>query len=468
MLYIAQLGSTIPLDLTIEADGVGGITGQAPTVAIRDALTTGSYLDFADGTFKLLGWTTKYASMTEVERGHYRRALDTSTVVGLVAGAKLAAEFHNAGAYVGDDSDEVELVAALDALPTAAAVASVQSDTDNIQTRLPASLSGGRMRSQVEGLDAGTITPTVAPNLDTTISSRASAVDLAAAQTDLDDIQTRLPATLAGGRMRSQVEGLDADTITAAVIAPAAITSSEAPALANLDVAVSTRATQAQILSDATPFAGGFVDVAISSRSTLTAPQVDTQLSGTHGAGAWDAATSPAAVATAVWDEATAPHVTAGTYGLLVATDLDAAVSSRAAPGAAMALTPGERTTVQALVLSDATPFPGARIDATVSSRASAAALAVVAAAVAALPDATTIAAAVLEAAVAGHTAGSVGAVLDYLRMIFSNRLEIVGQEIWLYEDDAITVAKKALLKDGSDGPVSPGVGEPAKRAPFA
>lgn len=46
-------------------------------------------------------------------------------------------------------------------------------------------------------------------------------------------------------------------------------------------------------------------------------------------------------------------------------------VGGLAAPGDAMALTSGERTTVQALVLSDATPFPGARIDAAVSSRSS-------------------------------------------------------------------------------------------------
>ena len=62
----------------------------------------------------------------------------------------------------------------------------------------------------------------------------------------------------------------------------------------NLDAQVSTRATQAQILSDATPFPGANIDAAISSRSTLT----------------------------------------------------------------------------QAQILSDATPFPGANIDATISSRA--------------------------------------------------------------------------------------------------
>lgn len=44
--------------------------------------------------------------------------------------------------------------------------------------------------------------------------------------------------------------------------------------IANLDAAISTRATQAQILSDATPFAGANIDAAISTRSTLTAAQV--------------------------------------------------------------------------------------------------------------------------------------------------------------------------------------------------
>jgi hypothetical protein len=71
----------------------------------------------------------------------------------------------------------------------------------------------------------------------------ATAAALATVQADTDNIQTRLPATLSGGRMRSQVEGLDADTITAAAIAAGAIGTSEAPLLANLDATVSSRAT---------------------------------------------------------------------------------------------------------------------------------------------------------------------------------------------------------------------------------
>ncbi len=49
----------------------GGITGLSPVVAIRDALTVGSYIDVADLTFKTSGWTTRQAAMTEVGGGRY-------------------------------------------------------------------------------------------------------------------------------------------------------------------------------------------------------------------------------------------------------------------------------------------------------------------------------------------------------------------------------------------------------------
>jgi hypothetical protein len=97
---------------------------------------------------------------------------------------------------------------------------------------------------------------------------------------------------------------------------------------------------------------------------------LDTTVSSRLATSGYTAPPSAATVATTVWDELVTGHNTVSSYGLLVKTDLDAAVSSRAAPGAAMALTAGERTTVQALIIDDATPFHGARIDAAVSSRA--------------------------------------------------------------------------------------------------
>lgn len=77
--------------------------------------------------------------------------------------------------------------------------------------------------------------------------------DVAGVQTDTNDIQTRLPAALVGGRMDSHVGDMAANVLTAAAInagaiasgkiGAGAITATEAP---NLDAAISTRATPAQ------------------------------------------------------------------------------------------------------------------------------------------------------------------------------------------------------------------------------
>ena len=56
-------------------------------------------------------------------------------------------------------------------------------------------------------------------NLDATVSSRASAAALTTVQADTDDIQTRLPAALVGGRMDSNVSALNNVATGAARIA---------------------------------------------------------------------------------------------------------------------------------------------------------------------------------------------------------------------------------------------------------
>src|SRR3990167_5527038 len=201
----------------------------------------------------------------------------------------------------------------------AADVIAVQADTDNIQTRLPAALVGGRIDSsvgavaadaitaaaiangaidaatfvagaidaaavaadagteiaaavwdrdatlsQTQGtfgqaigdpvLDVDTIWGLANTNLDATVSSPATSAALTTVQADTDDIQTRLPAALVGGRIDASVGAIAANAITAAAIATdaitadkiaaAAITVSEAP---NLDAAITTRATPAQV-----------------------------------------------------------------------------------------------------------------------------------------------------------------------------------------------------------------------------
>jgi hypothetical protein len=89
----------LPLELSISQYGVGGVTGQAPTVAIRLAAAgTPSYLDWGSSTFKTSGWATKYQVMSEIERGHYQQMLNVSTLA-LTANTKLIAEFAVTGAF---------------------------------------------------------------------------------------------------------------------------------------------------------------------------------------------------------------------------------------------------------------------------------------------------------------------------------------------------------------------------------
>jgi len=181
----------------------------------------------------------------------------------------------------------------------------------------------------------------------------------------------------AAGSVDTHLDTIEADT---AAIEPLVT--------ANLDATVSSRSTlvQADILSDATPFAGASIDATISSRGTanpgdamtLTAGErtaIDAQLSGTHGAGNWESASATdwtgaekqqirQALGVTGLVAATAAgelqDILADTAAMepLVSTNLNATVSSRS-------------TLVQADILSDATPFPGADIDATISSRSS-------------------------------------------------------------------------------------------------
>ena len=139
----------------------------------------------------------------------------------------------------------------VDSLTTA--VANVQTDTNDIQTRLPAALVSGRMDASVGAMAAGVVTAAavaadaidadaLAADAVTEIqsglatSSALSTLSTAVSnvQADTDNIQTRLPAALSGGRMDSVVNAMASGVITAAVIATDAI---DADALAASAVA---------------------------------------------------------------------------------------------------------------------------------------------------------------------------------------------------------------------------------------
>lgn len=98
--------TAFPLSLNLQQEGVGGISGQAPTVKVRRGSTTNSYLDFSDNAFKTSGWVLKEASMQEVGDGNYQRSLDIASLA-VVKDDVLVAEYHvdDGGDVVGSALD---------------------------------------------------------------------------------------------------------------------------------------------------------------------------------------------------------------------------------------------------------------------------------------------------------------------------------------------------------------------------
>lgn len=128
----------------------------------------------------------------------------------------------------------------------------VETDTADIQSRLPAALVSGRMDASVGAMAANVMTAaaadpdlttelqsglataanlaTVAGYIDTEIAAIKAVTDalpnagaLTTIQSDLDDIQTRLPAALVSGRIDASVGAMAANVVTATAIADAAI-----------------------------------------------------------------------------------------------------------------------------------------------------------------------------------------------------------------------------------------------------
>lgn len=135
--------------------------------------------------------------------------------------------------------------------------------------------------------------------------------DVASIQSDTNDIQTRIPAALVSGRIDASVGAMAADVVTATAIAGDAITA--AKVAADVTTEIQTGLATASSIA-ALPTAAGIADAvwdeAISGHST--AGSTGKALQDAGGAG-----TPPTAaeVADAVWDEALSGHATAGSAG---------------------------------------------------------------------------------------------------------------------------------------------------------
>ena len=101
---------TVPLELTIEQEGVGGVTGQLPSVRVRDGATVNSFLDWGDNTFKSAGWAERDHLLTEVGDGHYNASLDLDAIGSVVGNIFIAQYTVNDGGDVIGDAHDVVLV----------------------------------------------------------------------------------------------------------------------------------------------------------------------------------------------------------------------------------------------------------------------------------------------------------------------------------------------------------------------
>ena len=132
-------------------------------------------------------------------------------------------------------------------LATAAAQTTAQSDLDDIQSRLPAALVAGRMDASVGVMQADTVTSAaLAASAVTEIQSGlATSAAQTTAQSELDDIQSRLPAALVAGRMDASVGAMQADTVTSAALAASAVTEIQAGLSTLTDVQVKAQIIEA-------------------------------------------------------------------------------------------------------------------------------------------------------------------------------------------------------------------------------
>lgn len=156
--------------------------------------------------------------------------------------------------------------------------------------------------------------------------------DIAGVQSDTNDIQTRIPAALVSGRMDASVGAMAANTMTASALASDAVTEIQsglatAAALATLDDYVDTEVAAIKAKTDLIPASPAAVsDIPT---AAAVADQVwDEILSGHSGVGSTGAALAAAGGSGDPWATALPGAYGAGTAGQIVGDYIDAAISS--------------------------------------------------------------------------------------------------------------------------------------------
>ena len=146
--YVAErTDASVPVQVVVSANG--GVTGLTVVVAIRDADSSTSFLDFADLTFRAAGHATKFASVADIGNGRYSLAggLNVAGITNLPATTHhLVAEFDISGSVVAAVDDVIEILSAayavaepgdaMDLIADAVDESALAADTDTYQAKV--------------------------------------------------------------------------------------------------------------------------------------------------------------------------------------------------------------------------------------------------------------------------------------------------------------------------------------------
>lgn len=192
------------------------------------------------------------------------------------------------GLPTGNASGQVTTVTNLDKTGYTASTVSDKTGytVSTVSDKTGYSLSAGGVQAIWDALTSalttvGSIGKRIADNLDVVLSTRASSAALATVQADTDDMQTRLPAALVGGRMDSSIGALAAAGITAMADAIWNAVATSYNTAASMGQKLNAAGTAGDPLTAAVPGAYGAgtagaalgrVDVAVSSRNSVVPP----------------------------------------------------------------------------------------------------------------------------------------------------------------------------------------------------
>jgi len=138
--------------ITAASFGAGAIDNAAfnvtETLTANPAVGGIAAASFAAGAIDAAAIATGAITAAKFAAG----AIDAAAIAAdAITAAKIAPDAIGASELAADAVTEIQV-----GLATSAALATVQADTDNIQTRLPAALSGGRMSSDVQAINNNT------------------------------------------------------------------------------------------------------------------------------------------------------------------------------------------------------------------------------------------------------------------------------------------------------------------------